>query len=104
MRIFMYSKTCFERPLVMENGRKSRVAAQSKVDSLEWFLVTFTMFGSECYTVNTLKLKLFKNTKFGIRPNAFDNIRIFMASNGLDFLFLVTFTMFGKSVRLVEEF
>ena len=41
----LYSRTCFERPLVLtiQNGRKSRVAAQTKVDQNGGlFLVTFS--------------------------------------------------------------
>ena len=57
----------------MENGRKTGVAAQSKVDLGDLGLLA--NFVKNCSKI----------PEFGIKPNAFDCIRIFMLSNVMKF-------------------
>ena len=69
----------------MEIGRKSRVAAQSKVDlgQDQNRSIVITMLINRVNSrlkINCSKIET-KVPEFGIKPNAFDMIRTFMLSN-----------------------
>ena len=75
----------------MENGRKRRVASQTKVDQNGGsFLVTFTINGKKCY----VEKKCSRIPEFGVKANALGNLSLNLMSK--THLFMITFNMNGS--------